>query len=144
MRVQPRVAGADRILFAYFSSITLGSLFEQGGELPIVKQAMELGTDGIGGFVGRLVPRWPRPNAGVPSGACESVRFGLLGSLLSSRAVRGVHSGKGSAVLSSRLPRETFVEDVWGRQHYRSLPWRHIEDPYGVLVSGRSCLQQTS
>ena len=45
-------------------------------------------------------------------------------------------------MLSSRLAR--FVEDVWdqGRQHYRSLPWRHIEDPYGVLVS-EVMLQQT-
>lgn len=39
---------------------------------------------------------------------------------------------------------ETFVADVWeqGKLHYRSLPWRHIDDPYGVLVS-EVMLQQT-
>lgn len=45
-------------------------------------------------------------------------------------------------MLSERL--ERFVEDVWdqGGRRYRSLPWRHIEDPYGVLVS-EVMLQQT-
>lgn len=72
--------GADRILFAYFSSITLGSLFEKGGELPIVKQAMELDISGIGGFMGALAEERANASGGA---ACEACGSGLLGSLLS-------------------------------------------------------------
>ena len=40
--------------------------------------------------------------------------------------------------------RETFVSTVWkkGEELYRDLPWRHIPDPYEVLVS-EVMLQQT-
>lgn len=42
------------------------------------------------------------------------------------------------------MAREPFVALVreQGRQHYRELPWRHIDDPYAVLVS-EIMLQQT-
>lgn len=42
------------------------------------------------------------------------------------------------------LSREQFAAQVWeaGRAHYRELPWRHIDDPYAVLVS-EVMLQQT-
>lgn len=53
-------------------------------------------------------------------------------------AVDGAQEGPSERRLAS------FVEEVWnqGRLHYRSLPWRHIEDAYGVLVS-EVMLQQT-
>lgn len=39
---------------------------------------------------------------------------------------------------------QSFVDRVWneGRTHYRDLPWRHVDDPYAVLVS-EVMLQQT-
>lgn len=42
------------------------------------------------------------------------------------------------------LSRDEFVARVWeqGREHYRDLPWRNIDDAYGVLVS-EVMLQQT-
>lgn len=38
--------GADRLLNAYFASITLEDLFEQGGSHPVVARAMRHGLDG--------------------------------------------------------------------------------------------------
>lgn len=42
------------------------------------------------------------------------------------------------------LPRDQFIARVWqqGMASYRDLPWRNIDDPYGVLVS-EVMLQQT-
>lgn len=39
---------------------------------------------------------------------------------------------------------QVFIDRVWemGQAHYRDLPWRHIDDPYAVLVS-EVMLQQT-
>lgn len=39
---------------------------------------------------------------------------------------------------------DAFIEKIWreGKRHYRSLPWRHIDDAYGILVS-EIMLQQT-
>lgn len=67
--------GADRILYAYFSSITLGSLFEQGGDLPVVKAAMGLDVEGLKGFVSGL------PAASSDEG-CPSCGSSLLGTML--------------------------------------------------------------
>ena len=86
--------GADRILFAYFSSITLGSLFEKGGELPIVQTGDGTGHLRHWRFYGRFGRRARERNGGA---ACEACGSGLLGSLLSSLALRIVHSGKGRA-----------------------------------------------
>lgn len=43
--------GADKILFSYFSSITLSDLFEMGGEHPIVAQAMSLSPSALPRFL---------------------------------------------------------------------------------------------
>lgn len=75
--------GADRILYAYFSCITLGSLFEQGGELPIVKKAMGLGVADIGGFLGALADEGAVASTGEAAVACKACGSSLLGSLLS-------------------------------------------------------------
>lgn len=42
------------------------------------------------------------------------------------------------------LAREAFIDAVWdaGREYYRDLPWRNLDDPYAVLVS-EIMLQQT-
>ena len=46
--------GADSILFSYFSSITLGALFEQGGNHPLVAQAMDLNMQKLPNFLETL------------------------------------------------------------------------------------------
>ncbi|MEG0070634.1 MAG: Rrf2 family transcriptional regulator [Raoultibacter sp.] len=46
--------GADRILFSYFSSITLGALFEQGGDHPLVAQAIALDGEKLPVFLETL------------------------------------------------------------------------------------------
>lgn len=44
----------------------------------------------------------------------------------------------------SGLARGAFIETVWalGKEYYRDLPWRNLDDPYAVLVS-EIMLQQT-
>ncbi len=72
--------GADRILYAYFSRITLGSLFELGGELPIVKRAMSLGVSDVEGFLDALADG--DGDGGGSDASCKACGSGLLGSLL--------------------------------------------------------------
>ncbi|MEG2260282.1 MAG: Rrf2 family transcriptional regulator [Raoultibacter sp.] len=43
--------GADKILFSYFSSITLGDLFRMGGAHPLVAQAMHLAPHDMDSFL---------------------------------------------------------------------------------------------
>ncbi len=57
---------------------------------------------------------------------------------------RGVAEVAGVEWPDKGLCREAFIDQVSssGIAHYRDLPWRHIDDPYAVLVS-EVMLQQT-
>lgn len=68
------------------------------------------------------------------------------------RHKKGSHVGKGAFTVKrdeslwprGNVTREEFIARVWeeGAANYRELPWRNIDDPYGVLVS-EVMLQQT-
>ena len=62
----------------------------------------------------------------------------------SSKGAKGLERAREANWSAVALPRQTFIAKVreQGLLHYRDLPWRGIDDAYGVLVS-EVMLQQT-
>ena len=126
--------GADSLLNSYFDSITLKELMEQGGRHPVIRKAIDSAPP-YGAHV-------------LPGGRVRRLRRATRyrGSAVVGVARKSIADLAASAVwpAGAAMSQDEFCRYVLseGQRLYRDLPWRGIDDAYGVLVS-EVMLQQT-
>ena len=123
--------GADRMLVDYFGSITLRDLSR------CARASAQPGA--------RAPGRLSRLNhlCGRNADDGKASASGERDSRTECFPRRGVAEVAGVEWPEKGLCREAFIEsgELSGIVHYRDLPWRHIDDPYAVLVSEVVCGQ---